>query len=410
MNKQIKGAALTTVFAAFLISGCSSDSTPAAASSSSNSISETNATVRAKTEAITSASSAQAFLYGAIGVAPAFGDGWNTTAHFLDIRDSTAPNVTLKAHMVNTLNPLAVNTNSSAVNMFGRMRSAIEIFCALGQILPASSFGADGYPTNATHTVALTSTLASSAKTTCNIDLTSFVGKNIVVVVTDPVDTTHYDKKLMIDLSDIDPGSSPQPFYFRKTASAVNVAMSESNSQGQSRTVVHVDLTNDKTRAEYISDGAVTPSAMVCGTDNYWIYSYRLYYDGVNDEGHLLSSQSQCNNTNNVHSSERFVMAAKPKTTGGSYSLSMIHFLVGDAGVREACIKNDGASMTDGARCVASSTALNGAIVTDADAILLTLIVTNSGTNPQTWHASFGDTTAPGFTNATDMLTNNFVP
>ncbi|MDH5446147.1 MAG: hypothetical protein OEY52_11370 [Gammaproteobacteria bacterium] len=405
MNSYLRGAAVSSVLAAILMTGCSSDDSAKPASSSSTPLAEAVSTAKTKVEAITKVSSANAMLYGAIGVAPNFGDGWSTTNEFIDMTGDGSTKITLQKHLVNTLNPAALNPSKAAINIFGRMRSAINIPCALGTGLPASSFSGR-YLTNGSHTLTLTAAIITSVKSTCGLDMTGMDGKAITITVTDASTTTHYDKKYAIDITAIDANQSIINFFIKDDASNVNLGFSDKSAQGQYRTMVHHNKTTDITRASYISDGLTTKT---CATDKYYVYSYRLYYDGSKDQGTVLSSHSQCNSVNAAQS-ERFILAGKPNTTSASFSLSMIHGSI-DTSKREACIKNDGTSISDGARCTASSTAVAGADVSaGASTLLDTLLTTTSGTNPADWYGSFNELDAPAFTTEAEMLTNNFAP
>ena len=299
------------------------------------------------------------------------------------------------------IDPDAVRDNGSNISVFGRVASAMQIFCTIGVALGSSG----SYPADGASTITFDAALKANATSQCDMDLTGVTdGTTIGFTVTTPSSTTNFDRKIVIDLTNI--GSGTQEFYFKADASDINIATTESNSNGISRTVVFYDLTTKVIRAEYVS-GPNTADLDDLVADSTYYYSefYRLFYDETNDNGYMMHIGGQDSNTGPgiTLAYTAFVLAGKPNTTGGTFSLSMDGQYLDAGNEVKACVNKDtGDLTTDGARCGDSATGRDGYDVTSEIGTLLSGYDTFYG---NTKFTTIGETTTLNFTDATNLAT-----
>tara|TARA_B100000749_G_scaffold280259_1_gene275707 strand:+ start:64702 stop:65883 length:1182 start_codon:yes stop_codon:yes gene_type:complete len=341
--------------------GCS-DSDSSDGNSTSSAVSAAYTEVLSAANAITNLAPSSRSA-GKVGVfaAPNFGTDWASGTGFVDEQDSSSTSA--KEWMGIQLDPDAVRANDSKISMFGRLESALNIFCALG--VAVDDLDASGYPSVGTQTFTVTSAIATSMVNDCDIaEAADLVDSEFTVVTAATTDDTYFDVKITLTLPAA-LGGSNQDYYVRSDSSEINVATIEDNDNGLHRTLAFLDLTNEVLRLEYMSG----PSDGTTIADSEHISLYRLYYDEANDEGMMMALEFTENSGGDEDT--RYVLAGKPDTAGATYSLSMISTSLTDtSSVHEACITaSTGDIATDGSRCVASSTALNGVDVSAATAI-----------------------------------------
>lgn len=177
------------------------------------------------------------------------------------------------------LDPKAQRENTSSINVFGRIGTVLMVSCALGEVLPASSFEGN-YPKNGTHKLEFTSAIAKRISSVCNNDVEA--GEELTLTVSD-VTSTNYDKKLNICFGAVEECTNEiaeEAFFYKNTASVLNIVASEDSGQDEenpthvARTTLSLDRVNDVLKAEYFS-GAKALS----GSDGN-ITIHRLYKEG----------------------------------------------------------------------------------------------------------------------------------
>ena len=155
--------------------------------------------------------------------------------------------VSIKGYMGIQFEEDATNAYGAAVNVFGRVDNTMKMFCGLA--LGITDLDDSGYPVNGSYDIAITSALASSVNSECDITLSDdMIGTTVNVVVTTPSDTTMYDKKASMSIE-----GDPYVLYLRYNSSYINIASTEKNDGGEYRTSILVDRSTNILRAEYIS-------------------------------------------------------------------------------------------------------------------------------------------------------------
>ena len=222
----------------------------------------------------------------AVGAPPVFNDYWGVTgliAHPMcsgGASDAHCGNgvgpVDVKDFLSYQVDPDAVRDNGSAINVFGRLKGSISQVCALMNLAP--SVDANGYPSDGTVSVTFTTAMNSVLTTKCGFAAADLppAGSTASFTISTPANTTYYDKKLRLDNDD-----GYQNFYFRTSATAVNIQSVEVNDRGRSRSLVALDRTTGALRAEYLA----APNAASDGTA---MEFERVYYDPTANVGAML--------------------------------------------------------------------------------------------------------------------------
>jgi hypothetical protein len=209
---------------------------------------------------------------------------------------------------------------------------------------------------------------------------------------------TNYDKKLTFDLFD-------QAYWVKNDTTVLRVATAENSDEGYSRTLAEYNKSTGVTRAEAIWVAAPsTTSSMEAA---------RIYHDEDNDEGMVLSYRGMVDASPNITDGIRYVLAGKPEA-GDAFSISMrADTQLGNSNSYEACVgSTDGNILTDGSRCTASSTQLNGADIAGSDAILSSWFTSYSATaDSEDWGtAELTDADILSFDNMANLRTSAFAP
>ncbi len=286
--------------------------------------------------------------------ATAFGDNWTLTSNVglydPESDDDPTPIISIKEYMGKQFNSELTRPNGSAINVFGRIKNALEIFCAFGSLdLPLD---ADGYPENGDHAVTFTTTVIEglTAEDSCNISFEkneagdyTMLDQTITLNVTDTTDTSIYDKKLSIDM-----GANEMSFYMRYNDNVINIVSTEKNISGDNagheyRTIIQHDIAGDLLRAEYISAPGTS--------DNEYLYFYRLHMTSA--EARVLAFKGSSVDTENIAYSAAGTIEDSTTTSALSVSISDEKNAVdGGAGFLDlnACINRmDGSIDTDDA-------------------------------------------------------------
>jgi hypothetical protein len=327
--------------------------------------------------------------------APSFDGYWTTTAA-LNNPITNVGQVTVKQYMGIQLTPDAVRTeNGSAVNAFGRLNQALKIFCAVGVASGMLGIPVDnnGYPENGAHTITFSAGVVAQIERQCDMEVSDMLNESFVMTVADS--SGSFDKSFSFD-------AFQQTYHLRSNSTEVNIATGEVHDEGTgvSRTVLFWNKTTKVMRMEYVSDPGTGFTPGQSG-----LYGYRLFFDETNDSAQLFSYEGP---DNNAAQAVRFILAGKP-ATGDALSLSFKNQNVQANALVEACANSEtGDLITDGSRCTASGTRLNGASIgaggTDA---MITDFYTNRG---QSAWATVTNATTLVWDDAAEMLTENFVP
>ncbi len=333
---------------------------------------------------------------------------WDSNTDFPDQACSggSCSMVSTKDYMGNEIDADSRRDNGSDISVVGRVQGAMRIMCAMGVALGNSS----GYPENTGsegESFEFTPALKAGMESQCDFadvnDLED--GTKMNIVIEDAETSTNYDKKATIDLSELNGGT--QIYYFRASSSVVNVATAENyNHEGTdytSRTVVFYDVTNDILKGEYVSgpQSGTSDYQGPSGEEPHMSF-YRLYYDEGEDNGYILSARGQDQNDGpgTTFHQTMFVLAGKPNTTGGLFSLSLISNYLPTTSLYEGCVNaSDGSMNQDGARCSDTSQSLSGGSVSGS--FLEDFLDDYQGANYSTVSAD----TALEFSNETDVLT-----
>ena len=256
--------------------------------------------------------------------ATAFGDNWTLTSN-VGLRDPEsdsegggAPVISIKEYLGKQFNSELTRPNGSAINAFGRIKSALGIFCAVGSLLETD---ADGYPSNGDHPITFTLAVLEDLEDDDGCDISfekneagdyTMQDQTITLNVTNTTDTTVYDKKLTVDMGT----GGDMIFYMRYNESEINIVSAERNGSGDNedheyRTIIQHDLDGDLLRAEYIS----VPAA----SSNTYVYFYRVYM--TSDEAYVIAFKGAESGSDNL-------MYAGAGTIEDSSTTSAISFTV----------------------------------------------------------------------------------
>lgn len=323
-------------------------------------------------------------------VAPNFDSAWTTPSMNNPLTGSG--NVSPMDWMGYQLSPNARRSNGSDINIFGRVKTGLGIFCAVGVAAGVQKIElTNGYPANGTYTITFTAALKEIMSSQCGVD-TSNITTGMSMTLTVASATGNYDKKYSFDAFD-------QVYFVKYNSSVVNIASAEDQQSGSvSRMILQWDKTANVLLAEYIHN----PGDATAGTNG--VYAYRMYYDEANDDGQIMTYEGDDSSASN---SNRYILAGKPDT-GDAFSLSMkIRDVLAHAEL-EACVNGStGAIITDGSRCSATSTRTVGAAVSSLDTVFSNFFSQRTAT---TWFSSLTSSTTLGWSSKANMLTAAIVP
>jgi outer membrane murein-binding lipoprotein Lpp len=399
-----KNQLIGIIVSILVLTGCSGSNTSTPSSgASSNGITTALTTLNSKIDAVSglldtarsaSGQTAQVSSKDVSILATSFGAAWTTTTPgFPNYYINGSPDVPAKDFMGGQLDDEGQNDGGAAINAFGRMKNAFDIFCAIGVGATAAGQTVDssGYIDNGTYTITFSASVKAAMTSTCGID-TSNIPDDTAMMMTVESGGTNYDKKISFDVFD-------QTYWVKNDATVLRIATSEnqefdsghSGADAFSRTLAEYNKTTGITRVQYTSLPDIASSGLEF---------FRLYYNENTDEGMVIAYKGT--NTG-VTNAIRYVLAGKP-STGDAFSLSLrADNQFGSATSRNACVlAANGNITTDGSLCTASSTRLAGADVTAADATMAAVY----GSTASGWGVSgLTDADVLPFTDMTDILT-----
>lgn len=285
-------------------------------------------------------------------MAASFGADWDTNNVAPDDTTDAADSIPLKEWMGHQISESAVRENDSSISILGRLKGELGVFCAIGVALGNSN----DYPADGAQSATITAEAVSKISSQCDFDASSAQGMTMNFTVSTPTNTTHYDKKVVLN----PPNGGTQTVWFRSTSTSINVASVEEYTNNSTnyigRTVVAYDKSNNILRAEYIS-GVDTTSL----SNGDRIEFSRILYDEGNDEGYIMSMMFEDDTTDTT---TEYILTGKPQTSGAKFSLSFLSSTfsgLATSSEMQACIlKSNGNIDNDGTYCSATSTSLAG--------------------------------------------------
>ncbi|MBS1984646.1 MAG: hypothetical protein JST16_10790 [Bdellovibrionales bacterium] len=286
----------------------------------------------------------------------AFGSAWDSGT--VALPDGSGSSVSIKEYMGKQLDPSAVGDDGHgrqfALNVFGRFNNAMMIGCALTQV-GADIDSATGYPNVGTVTMKLTSEALTKMKEKCGMSEAdaTYMGSitppiEIGAVISNPSDTTYYDRKVVMTLPEAMSGSggATQYFYMRYNSSEINILDIEDQATFDSRTIVALNLATKVLKVEYYS-----------GSNGSNLYFHRLYYDQTNDIGKLATYYGSTGNR------VSYTLTGKPNA-GGTFALSFDSDQTADyAGQACVNVSNGTVATDDSLSCTLTGTAVSSATV-----------------------------------------------
>ncbi len=393
--------------------GCSTNTEPASGASTTNTISQLTATLNSKISGVAGILDAASSLIesnnpinsinsinskAVIRPFASFSTAWTTTSPGIDnpVTNGAPDPISFKDFMGQQLNANLLSDGGAAINAFGRMNQAFQIFCAVGVGSASAGYAIDsqGYLANGTYQITFTSTVKTSMTSTCGIN-TSSIPDNTVMTMTVETGGANYDKKLTFDAFD-------QSYWVKNNTTVLRVATAENTSNGYSRTIAEYNKTTGVTRAQAVYTNAPAQSGSV--------ELFRIYYDETSDVGMVFGYRG---NDAAVTNATRYLLSGKP-TAGDALSLSLradTPFSSTDS--YEACVLSaSGNITTDGSRCSATSTRLVGADVSTANASVTTFYSAYAGQAASSnWGpAGLTDSDVIPFTDMTDLATTAYAP
>lgn len=384
------------MLASLTITGCSSSSSGGGATTVSNLVTQTYSAVNAQAAKAAGDIQYEAFSPVtsispmAAASSPNFNDAWSVTG-VLNNSVTNSGMVPVQTFMAMQLTPGLVNNDNSSINVFGRINTALKIFCAVGVALGMQGVTMDssGYPPVGDNTVTFSASVKAQMTTQCAMDV-SDIPNNESMILTVATSSGDYDRKFSFNTFN-------QDYYVRSNATAINIATVEVQDSGHtSRTIVEWNRVTNVLLAEYVSVPVTNP-------DPAGVYGYRFYYDETNDIGQILTYEGPDSSFND---GVRYILAGKPET-GTGFSISLKNGNISSGGHLEGCILfSTFALLPDGARCTPSSSMLAGADIDASNSMLSTFHGTQGSTSWQTSSASLGLT----WSTTSDMLTTAIAP
>ena len=293
--------------------------------------------------------------------------------------------------------PDAVRDNGSSINIFGRLKKAMETGCAVTTLVSSQNGGT--LPTSGTFTVKFTDAVKTTLSTYCNMTDVPDAGTEATVVITPTTDTTNYDMKIAVTV-----GGQNFETYLRNNDSEVNVAEGEDNGTNNSRTWVKYNRTTGVIRAEYVSY-----SSNSGGAGEF----HRLYFDSANTVGAMVGASFDFNGSPNRYV---FAIKGKPEVAGAqtAVSIGVVGFgLTGvDSGASTSALNHyKGCIDADSGSVVTNDTVSCSGGVTGADTsaglgtLFTTFLTSLNGNGDGLIHSSvYGETKSLDFTSATDIF------
>jgi hypothetical protein len=274
--------------------------------------------------------------------AGAFGSNW-TASGLAYMPDSSGETVSIKEYMGRQLDPDAMGEDNDgrefAINVFGRFSQSMMIGCSIGMIAEKDSenYPAAGVQTFALNEANLAIMVADCGMAQAEADYMSSQNLEFPATISVPEDTTHYDRKVVMELP-AEMGGATQTFYMRYNDTEINIQNTE-DGEYDSRTFVAMDRANEFLQVEYYS-GSTDGDSNTAGNQPL-LYYHRLVYDKANDDGRIVTHIGQNN------ASAMYTLAGNPET-GTDFALSWVSDFGGTTREYQACIAiADGSVGTD---------------------------------------------------------------
>jgi len=300
-------------------------------------------------------------------------------------------NVNLKDWMGYQFDENAERCNTSSINIFGRVKQSLGIFCAISYAIGASATSA-AIPAQS-KVITFDAATKAAMKSSCGLTVGGADGTTMTLEISHPTGGTYDTKFVIPDMSSRD----PQDVYMSYTGTSFKIASNEANSNGRQRVLVDLDTSANSLRAEYISRNT-----------SGGIYIHRLFYDGAADSARVMSQES---GTGAEY--RRYVVSGKPSSTtavdvGLSFDLTgniSNPTFTGDYD-REACINKNTGSISTDAPTVTSGAFSCGTVNTKTVDVSTAFgtIVTAVGAATTTWNVLTSSTTM-AWSTIDDMLT-----
>ncbi|NUN04171.1 MAG: hypothetical protein HUU57_00295 [Bdellovibrio sp.] len=164
-------------------------------------------------------------------------------------------NVTVPQYVGFMSDPAAARDNGSWISVFGRIKQATGLSCALGVLVSAENGGT--IPKSGSFSVTFSQSHADALETVCDMDISDKVGATLVAEF-EPVTSDYYDSLVTISInSEAQVGVKT---WLRVTETEVNVAAAETNDdddngqdENTARTIVKFNKETGVLKAEYLS-------------------------------------------------------------------------------------------------------------------------------------------------------------
>lgn len=297
-------------------------------------------------------------------------------------------NVSLMEWMGHEFEPDAVRCNGSSINVFGRVKQATMVLCAVLQTQSAAS-SAD-LPASGVTTLTFDAATIGTMVSVCGLpaaDASMLTGVTGTLTISTPSDTSTFDRKIEISIAG---GEIQNDVYLKYDASgSAAVATNENNDNGTTRTIMKYNASTQVLQGEYVSRSAgVAPQP---------VYVHRVFMDNVNNSARIYSRIDDGTNT-----IEYNVSGHPTVSSAVAFAVGVTGYGFGAPISGEACVNPEtGSITTDNTTTCGSFSSVAVASATAGEDVEATV----DGA-PTTWN-DFATPPALTWSTISDMLTTD---